>query len=293
MPFLRTPLAGLAAALALAGAGAPAAIAAPPGKVEPPRRIVSLNLCTDQLVLALADRSQIAGLTRNATNAEMSAEAARARGLRILGSSAEEILAIAPDLVVGAPTGGDLMHILARRHYRLLHVTATERLEDIFAAIRQTAAAIGHPARGEALIARMRRNLARIPRTGGGKVAAYYQRRGYLTGNGTLVDDLMRRLGLVNLAGRLGKPVLSQVGLEEMVAARPDYIIVESATDRITDQGTEMLHHPALGNIPRISIPQAWTVCGGPAYVDAARSIAARIARHERRKAIPSEPDRP
>ena len=38
--------------------------AAPPVKAPAvPQRIVSINLCADQLVLALADRKQIAGLT--------------------------------------------------------------------------------------------------------------------------------------------------------------------------------------------------------------------------------------
>jgi len=65
-----------------------------------------------------------------------------------------------------------------------------------------------------------------------------------------------------------------------MVAAQPAFLIVESATDEVTDQGSEMLHHPALKDIPRISIPQAWTVCGSPAYVKAARSMADQIAEH-------------
>src|SRR3546814_19390119 len=73
--------------------------------------------------------------------------------------------------------------------------------------------------------------LAGLPKPGKGRVAAYYQRRGYMTGTGTLIDELMTRLGLVNLAGQLGKPPLSQLSLEEMVAAEPDFLIVESATD--------------------------------------------------------------
>jgi iron complex transport system substrate-binding protein len=76
--------------------------------------------------------------------------------------------------------------------------------------------------------------------------------------------------------------VLSQMSLEEMVAARPDYLIVESDSERIVDQGTEMLHHPALDSIPRISIPQAWTVCGGPAYVQAARAISAAVTTRQK-----------
>lgn len=125
----------------------------------------------------------------------------------------------------------------------------------------------------------MQGELAGLPKPGKGRVAAYYQRRGYMTGTGTLIDELMTRVGLVNLAGKLGKPPLSQLSLEEMVAAEPDFLIVESATDKVTDQGSEMLHHPALKDIPRISVPQAWTVCSSPAYSQAARSMTVQIAR--------------
>lgn len=243
-----------------------------------PKRIVSLNLCADQLVLALADRDQIAGLTRNATDLQMSAEATRARGLPILGTSAEQILAIDPDLVVGMPARRNAgFAVLKAQKYRTLDLKTANTLDDIYRSIRETAAAVGHPERGEAMIARMRRDLARLPRPGTGKVAAYYQRRGFMTGTGTLIDDLMKRVGLINLAGRLRKPSLAQLSLEEMVAAQPDYLIVESATDRVTDQGTEMLHHPALRGFRRISLPQAWTVCGGPAYVLAARAMADQL----------------
>ena len=279
---LRLPRIRLLASLAViaiagAAAWASAGTAERPAPNDRPRRIVSLNLCTDQLVLALADRDQIAGLSRNAASSTMSAEAARARGLRILGSSAEEILQIQPDLILGMPARRSAIGFLGSRRYRTVDIKPADTLSDIFASIRTAAAAVGHPERGEALIARMRRELASIPSAGGGKVAAYYQRRGYLTGTGTLVDDLMTRIGLVNLAGKLGKPPLAQVSLEEIVAARPDYLIVESATDRVADQGTEMLHHPALGGIVRIIIPEAWTVCGGRSYVDAARSLAHQV----------------
>ncbi|OAN56403.1 ABC transporter substrate-binding protein [Sphingobium sp. TCM1] len=265
---------------AMAGSGLLAtAFRAAPSATRPPQRIVSLNLCADQLVLALADRRQIAGLTRNAVDTQMSAEAARARGLPILTHSAEQILAIGPDLVAGMPARGNAVLMGLDRDVRALDLESADRLGDIYRSIRTTAAAVGHRDRGEAMIARMQRELADLPRPGAGRVAAYYQRRGFMTGTGTLIDDLMQRMGLVNLAAKLGKPALAQVSLEEMVAARPDFLIVESATDRITDQGSEMLHHPALRDIPRISIPQAWTVCGGPSYARAARSMADQITR--------------
>lgn len=277
----RARMAALAVLLA-GGAGLLSATSPPPSAKAPtvPRRIVSINLCADQLVLALADRDQIAGLTKNATDAAMSGEAEKARGIPLLSNSAEQILAIDPDLIVGMPASRSAaLRVLPQQDYPLLDLATANTLEEIHASIRATAAAVGHPDRGAALIARMQGELAGLPKPGKGRVAAYYQRRGYMTGTDTLIDELMGRVGLVNLAGKLGKPPLSQLSLEEMVAAQPDFLIVESATDRVTDQGSEMLHHPAIKDIPRISIPQAWTVCGSPAYTDAARSIVAQIAR--------------
>ncbi len=270
-------LAIVAAGLAQAGL-ATAQVAAP--RAAAPRRIVSLNLCADQYLLALADRSQIAGLTRNALNKEMSAAADQARGLPILKGAAEEILAINPDLVIGALSrGSSVMSALAREHYRLLDLKLANSYADIAVQIREVAKAIGHPERGEALIASMDRELAAIPRRPRAGVAAYYQRRGFLTGTGTLIDDLMTRVGLINLAGKLGKPSLSQLSLEELMAAKPDYLIVEGGSEQVVDQGTEMLQHPLLRAIKRLRLPQAWTVCGGPAYVDAARSLANQLDR--------------
>jgi iron complex transport system substrate-binding protein len=245
-----------------------------------PRRIVSLNLCADQYLLALADRSQIAALTRFARDPEMSAAAAQARAVPTTRGGGEDVLSLRPDLVVAAPYR---LASLPDRHVATLGLEPANSYAEIAAQVRAVAAAVGHRDRGEALIARMDRDLATIPRhVGHGATAAYYQRRGFLTGTGTLIDDLMTRVGLRNLATVLGKPSLARVGLEEMALARPGYLIVETATDRVADQGTEMLHHPLLASIPRLRLPQAWTVCGGPAYVRAARSLAMQLRRRPR-----------
>ncbi|SCW37751.1 iron complex transport system substrate-binding protein [Sphingobium faniae] len=263
----RMKLLGAIAALGLTGAASPA---------EKPRRIVSLNVCADQYVLALADPGQIAALSSNARNAELSAAAAQARPFRTLRRSSEEVMAIKPDLLLGFPLGNGVAGA-PPGHWNTLGLETADSYEAVTGQIRRTAMAVGHPERGEALVARMNRDLAALPRPGRGGVAAYYQRRGYMTGTGTLVDDLMQRAGLINLAAKLGKTSLAQIPLEQMIAARPDWLIVESGSERVVDQGTEMLHHPVLKDIPRIRVPQAWTVCGGPAYVLAARSIVTQI----------------
>lgn len=274
--MLRLPI--LAAALAF-GASNVAPPAVTGDATARPQRIVSMNLCADQLLLAVADPGQIAALTRNARDPWMSAVAAQAAPYRAIRGSFEEVLSLDPDLIVGAPEFRTAtLRGMAGRNYAALDLPFANSLNDIRVQLRAVAAAAGHPARGDALAAQMDAALAGLPRTGQGRVAAYYQRRGFVTGTGTLVDELMTRAGLVNLATKLGKGPLARLSVEEMVAARPDVLIVETDSATVADQGTEMLHHPALRHIPRVTLPQAWTVCGGPAYVQAAQSLTAQLA---------------
>lgn len=254
-----------------------------------PRRIVSLDLCADQLLVALADRGQVAALTEWARDPDLSAVAVAARAFPFTKRSAEEVMALRPDLVIGAPfrTRAALAP-LRLRDAAMIDLPLQNDVPGIEQAIGTVAAAVGHPDRGRALIAAMRRDLAAIGQPPGrGRVAAYYQRQGYLTGTGTLVDDMMRRVGLVNLAARLGRPPLSTLSLEEMALARPAFLVMESDTAVATDRGTAALHHPVLAAaVPpthRLYIPQPLTVCGGPAYARAVKLLAAQVRAADRR----------
>ncbi len=259
-----------------------------PAGAAGPRRIVSLNLCADEYLIALADPAQIAGLTEWARDPNLSYYASRAQSLPFTHRSAEEVLMLRPDLVIGAPFGTRAaLAPLSARGVRMMEMPYDTSLSSIEQTIRQMADAVGHPERGRAIIAAMRAEMTALgPAPGRGRVAAYYQRQGYLTGTGTLVDEMMGRVGLVNLAGRLGKPALSQLSLEEMALARPDFVIVEDRTAKITDKGSEMLHHPLLDRaIPaghRLDIPQALTVCGGPFYPKAVALLAAQLRAADR-----------
>ncbi len=267
-----------------------------------PRRIVSFNVCADPLVLAMADPGRIVALSRYARDPGLSQVADRARAFPVTGGSAEEVLALEPDLVLaGGPRRSVVRNLLRRRGVRVVDLPRQESLAGVKKAMTVVAAAVGHPERGRAEIARLDARLQALgPPTGRGRTAAYYQRRGYLTGTGTLIDELFRRAGLVNLATRLHRGPLSQVSVEEMALARPDFLVMESATAQVTDLGVEMLHHPVLDRATppsrRIYIPQAYTVCGGPAYADGAEALVRAIRAADgrglsiRRPAAPSRP---
>lgn len=255
-------------------------VAAAPASPPPPR-VVSMNMCADQLVIALADRSQILGLSEWARDPILSFYADRAKSLPVIRRSAEEVLTLRPDIVVGVPfrTKAALAPLKAYG-VRIVDLPKKDGLDAIEESIRTVAGAVGHPARGEAMIAAIHADLARIGTPGRGRTAAYYQRQGYLTGTGTLVDEMMGRVGLINLAGRMGRPSLSRLSVEELAVARPDFLITDGG-GRVTDLGSKLLHHPLIAAaVPashRIDIPQALTVCGGPGYPQAVAMLADRI----------------
>lgn len=260
-------------------------LAQPPGV---PSRVVSLNMCADELVIALADPAQIAGLTEWARDPQLSFYADRAQALPFTHRSAEEVLRLHPDLVIGAPYRTKaVLAPLRARGVALLDLPQKDGLGGTEASIRLVADALGHPERGVALIASIRADLARVgPPPGRGRSAAYYQRQGYLTGTNTLVDDMMRRVGLVNIATRLGRPALSQIPLEQLVLARPDFVVTEDGVRTGEDRSGAMVRHPLLDRAVtpahHLHIPQALTVCGGPGYPRAVAMLADQIREADR-----------
>ena len=85
-----------------------------------PQRIVSLGLCTDQLALLMLERTRIASLTHEATNAESSYMAAEAQGITQHNATAEDIIRFQPDLVISTTFGSpDTVRILKQLGYRV------------------------------------------------------------------------------------------------------------------------------------------------------------------------------
>jgi iron complex transport system substrate-binding protein len=248
-----------------------------------PRRIVSLNACADQYLIALADKAQIAALTHFSRDPSLSYFAEAAKDYPVTKGQAEAVLALRPDLVITNPyrRADDLA--LLKGKVEILSAKPANSFEDVIEETRRIAAAIGRSERGETLVRAMQARVAVAGRRPIGGVAAHYQRGGYLTGPGTLMDDLMRRAGLDNLARRLDGGKIGRLSLEEIVHRRPDYLVISNAGGEGQDQGELVLEHPALTRaIPaerRLHVPAAFTVCGGPSYPDALERLQAEAAR--------------
>src|SRR5688572_3101869 len=73
------------------------------GQATAPQRVVSLNLCTDAMLFELARPGQIAAVTRLSRDPALSRFAREAARTPVIHGMAEEVLALAPDLVLAAP----------------------------------------------------------------------------------------------------------------------------------------------------------------------------------------------
>jgi iron complex transport system substrate-binding protein len=239
--------------------------------VEPPRRVVSINLCTDQLAIALADPAQIVALSHLARVREVSFLSDRAKAFPWLRGVAEEVLKVEPDLVLaGAFSPYATRALLAEHSVRMEIFAPVTTVAEARAEIMRAAELLGHPERGAGLVAEIDRALA-----GAGSqqtrpiTALQLQRRGFVSGSETLVADLMRRLGIANAADKLGLASVDRVSLEAVLKLQPDMLILQHEERAPPDQGAALLAHPALAvAVPperRAFLPYNEITCAGPA----------------------------
>jgi len=245
-----------------------------------PSRIVSLNVCADQYIIALADRDQVAALTVLSRDPTLSYFADRAKSYPVTGSSIEEILRLEADLIVISPLWrAESQAVLEQFSLPILKLGTAQSFDDIVRQTRMIADAVGHRDRGDELVRQMQADLEEmdVADAADGPTVLNYQRRGYLTGSRTLMSEVMLRAGLVNMAGALDTHSIRRVSLETLLLAQPDYLLIGVPLGQVEDLGTELLDHPALrrfyGPGKRLYVPQALTVCGGPSFVPAVRSL--------------------
>jgi iron complex transport system substrate-binding protein len=246
-----------------------------PALADAPRRVVSFNLCADPLVLALADPEQIAGLSPYAADASASVMTEQARAYPRLQWQAESTIALGPDLVlIGDSDRPVTKHILRSQGLRLHEITLIADLDTARRQVTEVAAVLGHPERGEKLIAgieaaRMRLKAAPKPPF---TTALLVNRGGYTAGERSLAAALLMEAGLKPPAG--APPGYGgYVQLEQQLVLHPDVIVLNNEPRDAADQGSYNLTHPALNALyppeRRIVLPARYTLCGGPALIAA------------------------
>lgn len=249
-----------------------------------PERVVSINLCTDQLLMAIADPGQIAAVSTIARDPRLSAVAEAARRYPAIAGSAEEVLKLKPDLVLaGSFTRRETREALDRFGIRVVTFDPALDVEGAIAEVRRTAAILGQSQRGADLVLKIERSITDAENSGAGLVVLPLQRRGFVAGGGTLLTNVLTRIGATNAATSKGIASVTQVPTEAILKLKPDALILEDLEPQARDQGTALLLHPALARaIPpsqRMELPVSASICAGPTLPDAIKRLAEGLSR--------------
>jgi iron complex transport system substrate-binding protein len=252
-------------------------------------RIASINLCTDQLLMTLADPPQILGLSPYARDPARSWAAAQATSFPRLSGTAEDVLILQPDVVVaGRFTKLATRELLKDKGLRVVEFDATRSLEDAKKQIRLMGEVTRHPDRASAEIDRLDAAIAHVRQLAARKPyrVLAVSRRGWVSGGDSLTSSLLANAGLSNAAKDLGIKSGGFASLETIVNLRPDFIMVSDGTGFAEDEGSAFLLHPALERFypasKRIVIPERLTVCGGPMLSEAMDRLASELERVDR-----------
>jgi iron complex transport system substrate-binding protein len=246
-----------------------------PTRADTPARVASFNLCADQLVAALADPAQVVGLSPYASDPRMSSIADQAQRFPRLALQAEALVPLRPDLVLVGTWDRPLTQRLLRSlGFRVVGVDVVSDLGAARAQIRAIAALIGHPERGEKLVADIDAALGRlkaVPRPAS-STALLIGNAGYTVGPDSLASALMVEAGLTPPPGAL-RGYGGHVPLERLIELKPDYLVMASELDEPNGQGALYLTHPALRALypasRRIILPSRFTLCAGPSLIAA------------------------
>jgi len=241
-----------------------------------PARVVSLNLCTDQMAHLLAAPGQLVSVSWLAYDPRSSALADQITAPPNAGS-AEEIMLLAPDLVVaGRFSARATVDMLTRLDVRVEIFDPPNSFDDVRAAWRRMGMLLGRGAAAEALIADFDARLTDLrAQTGPAPRAALYYALGNTAGDATLPGEILRAAGLTNIATELGLPPFgARLPLETLVMVQPDLVLVGAPYGGHA-QATELLSHPALRHLGLRRIPGGDMSCETPALLD---SVAGLIA---------------
>jgi iron complex transport system substrate-binding protein len=255
---------GLAASLALAA----------PAKAAP--RAASLKLCTDELLLALAEPRQIASVTHLAQNPHEFSGWRAARRYPKNDGSLLSVIGRRPDIVLDMGGGPrDTGRIAASVGMRLVTLPYPQSLADIETGIRTVARALGRAAAGERLVAEIRLLERTRPAT--------VREAVWLGGGGRSLPANGLGAQWMALTGLRQRPLRGdRISLEQLLSQPPPILL---RSDYRADQYSgeqRWLHHPLARGTARsrliLTHGRPWT-CMGPSMIGEVKRLRQRLGR--------------
>src|SRR5579863_8187490 len=251
-----------------------------PAVAAAPQRIMSLKVCTDELLLDLVPASRIASITFLSREKASLGQWPQAASIPVNHGTAEEILAAHPDLILTDPfIAPALRPLLAKTGARVVEVAPAENFDQIRSSTRQVAKAVGEEARGESLIARMDATLhdLKAHRPEKSLTVAEWGGGGYVPGSGGLFDALLTAAGARNVE----RSSFAYYDVESLIAKNPDALVYGDTYAGTASLRADQDQHPALMKryAGRRITYAALYGCGVPESADVARQLQDALGR--------------
>jgi len=233
-------------------------------------RVASINSCTDQMILTLAEPEQIVSLTHLSHDKAASVHREKALSYPTNTGTAEEILALEPDLVLAsAYTSKYTIQLLQKAGIRVETLTIASSIEEVMSNISLAGEWLEQSEEASAIINDMKTRLAAVPAAPNTRPkAAIYDPNGYTVGNNTLRGQSLELSGWHNVATDRGVQYYGTLALESLLKLSPDILVASPYSADTWSRGQALNNHPALTQsgiqADVIHIPSAKTICGGP-----------------------------
>ncbi len=229
---------------------------------------VSINPCTDAILVEVADPEQIRALSHYSRDPRASSIPIKtARKFATSGGTAEEVIALGPDIILASSfLQPSTRQAFANLDFDVATFGIASDVDSSFAQIRQIAALAGHAERGETLIEDIK---AALGTNGAGAnrmtlSAVLWQPGQIVPGEGVLIAQLMERAGFESQSNALGLEQADHLSLEQVLASPPQVLLVAGDA-----RGQA---HPALGNLDGTHIASfdpGLLYCAGPSIIRA------------------------
>jgi iron complex transport system substrate-binding protein len=255
-----------------------------------PTRIVSLSPSATDDLFAVGAGKQVVAVDSLSTYPKQ----APVTKLSAFTPNVEAIAQYKPDLVVVAFDENHVVEQLAKLHIRVLMQPAAANLSQVYGEIQQVGTITGHAAQARAVVAKMKKQVARIvhavprPPT---PLSAYHELDPtyYSVTSHTFIGQMYTLLGVKDIAdGASGGSDYPQLSAEYIVASTPDLIVLADTVCCGQSYKT-VAARPGWGNIAAVrhhevvriddSIASQWgtrTVLFLKAVASAVRTLEAR-----------------
>jgi len=201
------------------------------GAAPAPRRIASLNLTADEVLVEILPTDRLVAVTAASDDVGTSNVVGRVPPTvaRFRKADLERLVALAPDLVVVSEyTDPDFLSLLERSGLRYHRMEGLRSLAGNRQAILDLGAAVGARAGAEKLVARYDALLADLAARlrGVSRPRVMYWASGMTAGGDTAIGALIDSAGARNVGAEIGVVGIGPVGAERAFTADPDVVLI-------------------------------------------------------------------